>query len=862
MTSPAHGVEAKNSPIDALVASFLPEGFEPNMEQLFRAKVVVVFCFSIVVFGPLYAVIVYLLTSSIMQVTAILIVTGCVVATPFMMRHGGSFFLLGNWLVLCGYLLIFYLAGESLGQSVLIWQIVFAVLGGLIAGRRSAIFWLVLISGTTAYFYLTMLARAPGEGILFSEIQLLWEMILIIGMFMAVSLLTFTYDSVKVWALQQVQSSEAQTRAILDAAPDGIITLSPGGRILEFNPAAESLFNYDQSSVLGTQFSMLIPEIEHAPREPIGSDLEELLDGALFDASQEPQGEGGLEAWLGASYETKGVGKGGEEFAAEVAITRIKDGRLVAMVRDITSQKKAQQALREARDRAVEANEAKSRFLANMSHELRTPLNAIIGYSELVREDLTAMGETELMSDVEKIGIAGDHLLLLINEILDLSKVEAGEMELCVEKIELPKLIKGVVDTIQPIINANENTLGVDIDDAPDALWIDQTKLRQILLNLLSNASKFTQKGLIRLQVFSERRDDRDFAVFEVTDRGIGIPEDKVESLFEAFVQADASTTRDYGGTGLGLTICKRFTEMMGGEITVHSTVGEGSTFRVKMPVSIGQDSATAEELEAELPSPLPRQLVDVGGGPRVFAIDDDPTVHNLLTRFLATEGFVVQTSLGQMKAIAEAKAFHPDIITLDVLMPSVDGWRMLELLKSDEQLADVPVVMLTIVDDKNMGFSLGADDYLTKPIKPARLVEVLSSHVELAAGQPVLIAEDDDETREILRRTVEDSGFQPICVKDGREALDQLDAGLAPCAILLDLMMPRLDGFEVLEQLRERPKVSDIPVVIVSAADLTQSERQQLEQNVYKVMKKGSYGKDELIAELRSALGLAPQSG
>ncbi|MFW5967677.1 MAG: response regulator [Persicimonas sp.] len=848
--------------LDRWTERCLPEEFEGGSDEMFRARVVVALSWAISIFGPIYAAILYLLTGSVPQVIATLAATAGVIATPLLMRRGFPFVVLGNWLTLCGYALFVYVASQELGPSVLIWQVVFAILAALTAGRRSALVWLGIMSATTAYFYLSLVEAGGEEGALFTPTQLLWEMSIIIGMFVAVMILTLSYDSLKDWALEKFRRKEAQTRAIVESAPDGIITLTEDGRIDEFNAAAEDLFGYHHTSVDGAPLTTLVPALDGAPPT---ADREGSNDDLFADTQDdEDLGAKGLEAWHGQTFEVEGVRRDGRRFPAELSLTPIEeDGRIVAIVRDITTRKQAERALRDARDRAVEASEAKSRFLANTSHELRTPLNAIIGYSELVSEDLDLIGEEELGKDVRQILRAGKHLLSLINEILDLAKVEAGKMELHIEEVDVRELVDELTATAEPLARDNDNKLRVDIDDAPEKMHIDRRKLRQILLNLLSNACKFTQDAYVRIHAFAEQRDGKEWGVFEVIDRGIGIPEEKLESLFEAFTQADASTTREFGGTGLGLTLCKEFTEMMHGEIDVESKVGEGSTFRVKFPVDVerAQDAGEGERENDELDIDIPAGLSEESrvtvepDAPCVLVVDDDPTVHQLLERFLAREGFAVEASTGGEEAIELARRVEPDVITLDVLMPEMDGWSMLERIKSDKDLCDIPVVMLTIVSDRNTGFSLGASEYLTKPVDSEALLEVLSRHIDAQEDAPVLIAEDVEATRDVLRRTLEDAGFETVCAADGGEALDHLEEGLEPGAILLDLMMPRVDGFELLERMRQKEDWSKIPVIVVTAADLSQAERQQLEAGVERILAKGDFSHEQLVAELHAAL-------
>ena len=851
---------------DRLTDRFLPQEYQDRAEERFRGVVVVALSFLLSIFGPIYAAILYTLTLSVAQMLATVAATAGVVAAPFLMKKGISFLFIGNWLTFCGYALFVFVASQNMGPAVLIWQIVFIILAALIAGRRSAVVWLLIGAVTTAYFYINLLPDVAEEGVLFTRAQMIWEMCLVIGMFVAVIVLTLAYESIKDWALEQARRKEAHTRAVLNAAPDGMITLSSEGRVDGFNPAAVKLFRYEQAAIAKAPFTTLIPSIDGRP--PSGDGDGELLDGTLFGSEQSGEDSEGLELWLDDTHEVEAVTREGRRFPSELYITRI-DGeeRFVAVVRDVTSQKAAQEALRQARDKAVEANEAKSRFLANVSHELRTPLNAIIGYSELVGEDLAEMGEEALRADVAKVGKAGKHLLSLINEVLDLSKVEAGEMQIYTEDVEVATLVEEVTDTLAPIIEEQENTLRIDTVGAPSLMRVDQMKLRQILINLLSNASKFTPGGLIRVNVFGEEKEGQEWVIFEVVDRGIGIAEDKLEQLFKAFKQADDSTTRKFGGTGLGLTICRHFATLMGGDISVESEVGQGSTFRVKLPVDFDawQDEETAsQQVEEKADGGDAEPVVDGEAGsrpqqqgelPKVLVIDDDPTVHQLMDRFLVREGFAVETSAGGPDVLDKIRQSRPDIITLDVLMPEVDGWSLLERLKASEDLRDIPVVMLTIINDRNLGFSLGATDYLTKPVDPRRLVGALSSHLNGEDSGPILIVEDDDDTREIIKRMVEQSGWKTAVAEDGQRALELLDDDLEPAAILLDLMMPRLDGFGLLEALRNRPRFDDTAIIVVTAADMTHQQRHMLQGSVDQVLQKGDEAKDRLVAELRGLL-------
>jgi len=489
-----------------------------------------------------------------------------------------------------------------------------------------------------------------------------------------------------------------------------------------------------------------------------------------------------------------------------------------------------------------------------MSHELRTPLNAIIGYSEMVEEELQEEGLDSLAGDMQKIHSAGRHLLSLINDVLDLSKVEAGRMELFVEQFDLRTVIDEVVSTIQPLIDKNANQLEVDCPADIGAMEADLTKLRQTLFNLLSNASKFTEQGVIRLIV--RRQPDKEGAEmvrFDVSDNGIGMTEEQLAKLFQAFNQADASTTRKYGGTGLGLAISRHFCRMMGGDVTVESEPGKGSTFTVLLPAKV------------VIPEPQPEVRTPAVGAAReasVLVIDDDPAVRQLLERSLHKNGFGVVTAASGEEGLALAREIKPGAIVLDVLMPSMDGWAVLSELKADPALADVPVIMLSMVEDRNMGFALGATDYLSKPVDQGRLAAILRQHVG-QPGQTVLIVEDDPGTRDILRRMLEREGCHVMEAENGRAGLAAVSEQ-APALILLDLMMPDVDGFEFVTELRKRDEWRSIPVVVITAKDLTQSDRSRLQGNVERIITKGSYSRDELLEHvhqfLASQAGAAPQ--
>ena len=487
------------------------------------------------------------------------------------------------------------------------------------------------------------------------------------------------------------------------------------------------------------------------------------------------------------------------------------------------------------------ADRHKSEFLANMSHELRTPLNAIIGYSEMLQEDAADLGAEQFTDDLKKINAAGKHLLELINAVLDLSKIEAGKMELYLESFDVATLIRDIAAVIQPLAAKNTNRLEVRCPETIGAMRADLTKVRQALFNLLSNACKFTEQGTVGLLVARERLDGQDWMVLAVSDTGIGMTPEQLARLFEAFTQADAATTRRFGGTGLGLALSRRLCRMMGGDVTVESAPGRGSTFTIRLPAQVTEP---AEEPVTPI-APVERTSPSIG---TVLVIDDEASVRDLMQRFLAREGFRVVTASGGEEGLRLARELRPDAITLDVMMPGMDGWAVLTALKATPDVADIPVVMLTIVDDKNLGYALGASDYLTKPIDRERLVTVLKQH---RRDRPVLVVDDDLTLRQLLRRMLEPEGYVVVEAENGRVALERLRQ-VSPSVILLDLMMPEMDGFEFVAEFRRHEAWRAIPIVVITARDLSSEDRERLNGYVQKILQKGAHGRDQLLAEVR----------
>jgi signal transduction histidine kinase/DNA-binding response OmpR family regulator len=507
----------------------------------------------------------------------------------------------------------------------------------------------------------------------------------------------------------------------------------------------------------------------------------------------------------------------------------------ITRAEDLEQLEMRNKALDQAQKDAEVASIAKSRFLANMSHELRTPLNAIIGYSEMLKEDAQDLGHNDFLSDVERILSSGKHLLGLINDILDISKIEAGKMELYLETFDIESLIHDVAITVAPLIEKNANTLQLNISPDLGQMLADQIKVRQNLLNLLSNAAKFTTQGTIELSVQPQNINATTHVIFRISDTGIGMAKDQIEHLFQPFAQADISTSRKYGGTGLGLTLCKQFCTMMGGDIAVESTPGKGSTFTFWLPTLISVPSKPLVPTN----NPL-RKNPDfaVSNQTTVLVIDDDPDARLLIEINLKKAGYRVLAAPDGETGLRMIKEHHPEVVLLDILMPKIDGWTVLTTLKTDPDVAHIPVIISSVVDNQNLGFSLGAADYLIKPIQKDQLFRVMDKYRKKEHIKKILLIDDEADNRDMIFRLLKPEGYQITAAENGQIALATLSREM-PDLILLDLIMPEMDGFTFLEHIKQRDIWRNIPVIVLTAKDLTPEDRARLQGSVTRIFER-----------------------
>jgi len=685
---------------------------------------------------------------------------------------------------------------------------------------------------------------------------------------------------------------ETRLQAIISNAAEAIITVHEDRQVNSINEAAETMFGYSCLRAKKMTIDGLICADDEVLHEVF------MLESVVFDKSQldstfpPPESTSRRRRDLDAT----GIRKNGKLFPAEFSASKVNVGgrRLITfIVRDVSERraaeretravereirhlnekleqrverrtadlKRANQELKSASDSALAASRAKDVFLANTSHELRTPLNAVIGFSEMLQEDAEAAENTETAKDLSRIRAAGKHLLSLINEILDLAKAEAGKVVLHIERFNPAAVVRQVADQMQLQVSKNGNQLLLEIADDVGKMSGDRKRLSQVLFNLLGNAAKFTENGQLTVTANRVNIKNQPCVRFSIVDTGIGMGPDAVEILFQPFSQVCASISKKYGGTGLGLSICRRICELMGGDIRVESEPGVGSTFTFWWPaVYAGPDEhdvAPAEHTEPNRhleSTPVPQEAQGMHAQFTVLAIDDDPAALMLISRHLSRAGYKVITAESGEDGIRMAQSEHPDAITLDAILPGIDGWHVLEALKSDPSTHEIPIIMVTMMDEQRRGYALGAADYLVKPIESDRLSSVLRRHLDGAVGAKVLVVDAEPNVRDYLADSMRRDGID-VCIADSLEAAKAKMAQNPPRATFVELLTSRALRMEFLTVLDEREDWKSIPVIVISRTgalgQLSAAERQRLADSTESVLLAGAYSRDELLAEV-----------
>ncbi len=647
----------------------------------------------------------------------------------------------------------------------------------------------------------------------------------------------------------ELRTSTKQLGAILETAVDGIITIGVDGLIRDANPAAYRIFGYTPEELLGRSVSSLIGTSQRGHRD-------ERLRNFLA---------GGDARVIGRWRELKAQRKDGTEFPIELSVAEIllpaesgetDDERLfTGVVRDISERKRARAELMAAKDRAEAANQAKSEFLANMSHEIRTPMNAIIGYTECLLDGLDGPISKDQEASLKKVAKAADHLLHLISDVLDLSRIESGKLELSRELCDAHEIARSCIQTLEGMAGTKNLRMETRFDAQRSLLWADRQRLRQVLINVLGNALKFTEHGEI---VVSTSEQPHALHI-SVKDSGIGMTEEEVARVFGKFTQASMSTTKKYGGSGLGLTIAKDLVVMHGGEIRVQSTRGTGTEFTIVLPYRQPGAPTSPDEATAPGEQDPPAEPRDSGtpGGTgivrQVMVIDDDAAILDLIEKTLRHTQVGCFAVRDPTRALALAREHKPDMILLDIVMPRLNGLDLLRQLKQDPETCEIPVFMMSGANNRDLALQLGAQSYLEKPVNKERLLRSLT-HVCPQRKPRIAVVDDDPIALDLLQRFLGEKEFAVTWYADGAQALEGFGQQI-PDAILLDVCMPILDGLELMDELKRRSELARVPVVVISNKDLTLAERDRLTTWGHRFLQKAGLSRVEVLQAVMLAL-------
>jgi len=514
-------------------------------------------------------------------------------------------------------------------------------------------------------------------------------------------------------------------------------------------------------------------------------------------------------------------------------------------------EKEVEQRTRElffAKERAEEATLAKTEFLANMSHELRTPLNAIIGYSEILIEDADDEGNDDVVSDLNKVLKSGQHLLSLINEVLDLSKIEANRLDINLSEFILQDVIIMIKDAIQPYTKINGNILNFKIPKKPIKMFSDNLKFKQILFNVLTNACKYSEKSEIIFSIKNKKIDNYNYLEIIIKDKGIGISKEELEFIFQPFIRANKEKNINIEGTGLGLAITKAYIDLLGGKISVRSKLDIGSEFKCLVPLNYHKNKQKSSNIQT-----IDSQSVIDKGSFNIFIVDDDIKFLDVINRKLSNMGYNVSTTNTGINILTKIKKFKPDLIILDIIMPDIDGWTLYSTIKSDKNFADVPIIIVTIGDYHKMSVDHGAEGFIKKPIAWNDLYSILIKY-DLKPTGNILVIDDDYSARTLIGKMISKEGWTVKLAENGEHAFDLLKNNDIEL-ILLDLLMPVMDGFEFLKKIKKYKKFAKIPIIVITSKDLTQSDYDILKSDVVRIVQKGSYKSDEIIKHVNKII-------
>jgi len=619
------------------------------------------------------------------------------------------------------------------------------------------------------------------------------------------------------WRYHRMQEKMSASKRLLDDffqhSNVAMKVKDKSGRITHINEAAVKLMGRPANELLGKtvdvvatpETALLINKHDH-----------EVMEGKRITACEEHV------SYLGGSY--------------TLLTTRfpVTDARgavagIGVMSMDITQRMHMEQSLRMAKAEAESANQAKSLFLANMSHELRTPLNSIIGLSELTFEQAEEREDNETAEIMQRVVNAGRHLLSLINDILDISRVESGRIELQAEVVHVRTLLESVIHSMGTLARANGNKLLLEVAPNVGLASIDVTRLRQVLLNLIGNAIKFTRNGEVKVAVSC--RDDQLHVA--VSDTGIGMTTEQMERIFEPFEQADRSIARRFGGSGLGLTISRQLLSLMRGRIDVMSDIQSGSVFTVTLPVG------DVDNAEAHRKSTANDNVSARGRNPVVLVVDDDSDACELIRNALQRDGINVVSAASGHEALALTRTLRPAVMVLDILLGDMSGWDVLAAIRADPEHAELPVILCTVTDPDQRTGVLGVVEHLTKPFDRDHLSHLVQRFVGDAKGSSLLVVDDDDFYRDSIANLLRQAGHQVETAPNGEHALTIM-RNRPPDLLLLDMVMPGMDGLAVIEAMRIDPALAPVPIMLVTAADITPEISRSLYERAVLLVRKG----------------------